>query len=75
VIILPGGGYSHLAIDKEGTKVAEWLNSLGIVAFVLKYRLPSDLNHDKQNRRPVAGCPGSHAHCTTKRRKMEYRSE
>ncbi|MWB92784.1 alpha/beta hydrolase fold domain-containing protein [Flavobacterium sp. GA093] len=43
VIIFPGGGYSHLAIDKEGTKVAKWLNSLGIVAFVLKYRLPSDL--------------------------------
>lgn len=42
VIICPGGGYSHLAIDKEGTKVAKWLNSLGIVAFVLKYRLPSD---------------------------------
>ena len=43
VIILPGGGYSHLAFDKEGTKVAEWLNKQGIVAFVLKYRLPSDL--------------------------------
>ena len=43
VIILPGGGYSHLAIDKEGTKVAEWLNTLGIAAFVLKYRLPNDL--------------------------------
>jgi len=43
VIILPGGGYGHLAIDKEGTKVAEWLNSLGIAAFVLKYRLPSNL--------------------------------
>ncbi|MFB3389643.1 alpha/beta hydrolase [Flavobacterium sp. LAR06] len=43
VIILPGGGYSHLAFDKEGTKVAEWLNTQGIVAFVLKYRLPSDL--------------------------------
>ncbi|MDR7370073.1 alpha/beta hydrolase [Flavobacterium aquidurense] len=43
VIILPGGGYSHLSMDKEGTKVAEWLNSLGITAFVLKYRLPSDL--------------------------------
>ncbi|WP_246236294.1 alpha/beta hydrolase [Flavobacterium ajazii] len=42
VIIFPGGGYSHLSMDKEGTKVAEWLNSLGIVAFVLKYRLPSD---------------------------------
>lgn len=43
VIILPGGGYQHLAIDKEGFKVAEWFNSLGITAFVLKYRLPSDL--------------------------------
>lgn len=43
VIIFPGGGYMHLAIDKEGTKVAEWFNSIGIVAFVLKYRLPSDL--------------------------------
>lgn len=43
VVIFPGGGYMHLAIDKEGTKVAEWFNSLGIVAFVLKYRLPSDI--------------------------------
>lgn len=43
VVILPGGGYSHLAIDKEGTKVAEWLNTLGIAAFVLKYRLPNNL--------------------------------
>jgi len=42
IIILPGGGYQHLAIDKEGTKVAEWFKSLGIVAFVLKYRLPND---------------------------------
>ena len=42
IIILPGGGYGHLAIDKEGKKVAEWLNSQGITAFVLKYRLPSD---------------------------------
>lgn len=43
VLILPGGGYSHLSIDKEGAKVAKWFNSLGITAFVLKYRLPSDL--------------------------------
>ena len=43
VLIFPGGGYSHLAMYKEGKKVAEWLNSLGITAFVLKYRLPSDL--------------------------------
>lgn len=42
VLILPGGGYSHLTINKEGYKVAKWLNTLGISAFVLKYRLPSD---------------------------------
>lgn len=42
VIICPGGAYGMLAIDKEGYKVAEWFNSLGINAFVLKYRLPSD---------------------------------
>ncbi|WP_246236266.1 prolyl oligopeptidase family serine peptidase [Flavobacterium ajazii] len=43
VIICPGGAYGMLAIDKEGYKVAEWFNSLGINTFVLKYRLPSDL--------------------------------
>lgn len=43
VIICPGGGYGHLAIDKEGFKVAQWFNTKGITAFVLKYRLPSDL--------------------------------
>lgn len=43
VVICPGGGYGMLAINKEGFKVAQWLNGLGINAFVLKYRLPSDL--------------------------------
>ena len=43
VIICPGGGYSHLAINKEGYKIAKWFNSLGISAFVLKYRMPSDI--------------------------------
>jgi acetyl esterase/lipase len=42
VVICPGGGYAILAINKEGYKVGEWLNTLGITAFVLKYRLPSD---------------------------------
>lgn len=42
VVIFPGGGYAYLAISKEGYKVAEWLNTLGNTAFVLKYRLPSD---------------------------------
>jgi len=43
VIIFPGGGYSHLSMNKEGKKVAKWLNSLGITVIILKYRLPSDL--------------------------------
>jgi acetyl esterase/lipase len=40
VIVCPGGGYSILAFDKEGTDVAEWLNSIGVSAAVLKYRVP-----------------------------------
>ncbi len=43
VIICPGGGYSLLSHEKEGNKVAEWFNSIGVSAFVLKYRLPSDV--------------------------------
>lgn len=43
VIICPGGGYGILAIDKEGYSVAKKLNAIGVTAFVLKYRLPSDL--------------------------------
>ena len=39
MIVCPGGGYSHLSDVKEGSDVAKWLNSLGISAFVLKYRL------------------------------------
>lgn len=41
VVICPGGGYSVLAYDWEGTDIAKWLNSHGIAAIVLKYRLPS----------------------------------
>jgi acetyl esterase/lipase len=42
VIVCPGGGYTHLAMTHEGTEVCKWLNRLGITAFLLKYRLPSD---------------------------------
>ncbi len=42
VLITPGGGYSRVGIDREGFEVARWLNSLGIAAFVLRYRLPAD---------------------------------
>ncbi|MFM8550265.1 MAG: alpha/beta hydrolase [Verrucomicrobiota bacterium] len=42
VIICPGGGYTILAYDKEGTEVAAWLNTLGITGVVLKYRVPAN---------------------------------
>jgi acetyl esterase/lipase len=40
VVIAPGGGYSHVTIDKEGHDIAKWLNRIGVAGFVLKYRLP-----------------------------------
>lgn len=39
MIVCPGGGYTHLSMQNEGSQVAAWLNSLGVTAFVLKYRL------------------------------------
>lgn len=45
VVICPGGGYGGLAMDHEGKQVAEWLNTLGITAFVLKYRLGPRYHH------------------------------
>lgn len=40
VIVCPGGGFNILAYDLEGTEVATWLNTLGVTAIVLKYRVP-----------------------------------
>jgi len=45
VIVAPGGGYVHLSMDKEGEQIAHWLNSIGVAAFVLKYRLGPRYHH------------------------------
>jgi acetyl esterase/lipase len=45
VVVVPGGGYQHLATEKEGTSIAEWLNARGVAAFVLKYRLGPKYHH------------------------------
>jgi acetyl esterase/lipase len=42
VIICPGGGYSGLSMVNEGSTIAEAFNNIGVTAFILKYRLPSD---------------------------------
>ena len=45
IIVAPGGGHQFLSWSSEGTDVADWLNSLGVAAFVLKYRLEQTPNY------------------------------
>ena len=45
VVVCPGGGYVQLAMNHEGRQVANYLNSLGIAAFVLRYRLGPRYHH------------------------------
>lgn len=61
VVVCPGGGYNILAWDLEGTEVCEWLNSLGVNAVLLKYRVP---------RRK--GLPPHHAPLQDAQRTMSY---
>ncbi len=42
ILVCPGGGYRNVVIEKEGYKIARWLNKNNIAAFVLKYRLDPD---------------------------------
>jgi len=42
VLVIPGGGYKHVVLDKEGYETAHWLASQGFATFVLRYRLPGD---------------------------------
>ena len=41
IVVFPGGGYSILAIDLEGTEVCDWLTSRGITCVLVKYRVPN----------------------------------
>ncbi|MBX7166652.1 MAG: alpha/beta hydrolase [Pirellulales bacterium] len=45
VIVCPGGGYAHLAVDHEGVQIAEWLNRHGVTAALLRYRLAPRYHH------------------------------
>jgi len=44
VIVFPGGGYSILALDLEGSEICQWLNSIGVNAALVKYRVPKAPN-------------------------------
>lgn len=71
ILICPGGGYEHLAMQHEGTDVADWLSGIGYTCAVLKYRfpeghctLPSDDSRDairylRKNATGLGICPDS----------------
>ncbi|HEY4234206.1 MAG TPA: alpha/beta hydrolase [Lacipirellulaceae bacterium] len=67
VIICPGGGYGHLSMDKEGSEIAEWFNSFGVTAFVLRYR-----HHGTGHMHPVPMLDGKRAVRTVRSRAGEW---
>jgi acetyl esterase/lipase len=44
VVVAPGGGFRELVYVNEGVRAAEFFNSIGVAAFILKYRLPGEEN-------------------------------
>ena len=54
IIVAPGGGFMHLAMEKEGSDLARWLQARGVAAFVLKYRL-MDSGTEEEYRNQAAG--------------------
>lgn len=54
IIIAPGGGFMHLAIEKEGNDLARWLQARGVAAFVLKYRLMDSGTEEEYRERAAA---------------------
>ena len=67
VVVCPGGGYVHLAMDHEGKQIAEWFNKLGVTAFVLQYR-----NNSSGHRHPVPMMDGQRAIRTVRSRAAEW---
>lgn len=47
VVVCPGGGYSILAYDLEGTEICRWLNSIGVTGVLLKYRVPARAGRER----------------------------
>src|SRR5260370_31515898 len=54
VIICPGGGFRWLSFDHEGAELARWLNSIGVTAFVLKYRVMRTGDEDEKDHAKAA---------------------
>jgi acetyl esterase/lipase len=61
VIVFPGGGYTKVAVELEGSEICEWLASIGVTGILLKYRVPDsgphyykDCNCEKDPIKPLA---------------------
>lgn len=67
VVVLPGGGYGHLAMDHEGRQIADWFNSFGVTTFVLKYRMKAT-----GHRHPVPMLDGQRAIRLVRARAKEF---
>jgi acetyl esterase/lipase len=66
VVVCPGGAYSILAMDLEGTEICDWLNSIGVTGVLLKYRVPKRPGLEKhtaalQDAQRALGLVRSHA--------------
>jgi acetyl esterase/lipase len=55
VVVFPGGGYTVLAMDLEGTEVCDWLTPKGITCVLLKYRVPGEGMYPKSAPYPKSG--------------------
>jgi len=53
ILVFPGGGYNILAYDLEGTEICEWLNSIGVNAILVKYRVPQPQNAASRFKEPL----------------------
>lgn len=71
VVVCPGGGFYRLAIDHEGMQVARWLNSIGVAAFVLKYRVNESVERRKVSE--LAAADGRQAIRLVRSRAAEWR--
>lgn len=49
MLVMPGGGYQRVVLDKEGYELGPWLAARGITVFVLFYRLPGEGWRDRMN--------------------------
>jgi acetyl esterase/lipase len=72
IVVCPGGGYNNLAWDHEGEQVATWLNSLGVTAAVLKYRVPRRPETTKDMPPPQALMDAQRALSLVRSKAMEW---